>query len=354
MQKTTSGNGIFSTSMALVGTVIGAGFASGQEIMQFFCDFGIQGVDGVLISALGFFLCAMLVMVLAQKLRTDHYLVLLNGFGVRWLNPVIDSILFGCSLGTQIVMVAGGGVLLETQLGIPSLLGSALLLLLNGAASWNGSNGIMKGFSISVPILLIGSVCVAAYAIINPPIMQHVATTRLPNPMVGNWLTAALLFVFHNMLSAIGILAPLAHQAKRKRSLLCASFLAAVCLGILGLTLVLCILKNYPMIQDAPMPMQALASALSPGIGLLYTLLMLCAIFSTTIGLTLGMGTRLSNTSWFLPAWHKQYIVIMSLLCLIMSRIGFVSLMSKLYPSFGYISILAFVCMLINIIKTKE
>lgn len=56
MQKTTSGNGIFSTSMALVGTVIGAGFASGQEIMQFFCDFGIQGVDGVLISALGFFL----------------------------------------------------------------------------------------------------------------------------------------------------------------------------------------------------------------------------------------------------------------------------------------------------------
>lgn len=38
---------------AYVGTMIGAGFASGQELMQFFVRFGIKGIWGALVT--GFF-----------------------------------------------------------------------------------------------------------------------------------------------------------------------------------------------------------------------------------------------------------------------------------------------------------
>lgn len=346
--------GAFSIATAFMGTVIGAGFSSGQEIMQFFGDFGVQGVGGLLIAALGFFAYAALIMLLARRIRSDHYLDLLNPWGARWLNPVIDGALFGCSLGVQVVMVAGAGVLLEAELGIPSIIGSALLLLLNGFACWSGSEGVAKGFNISVPVLIVGSILVAGYAITNPPAAQRLGEAHLPNPMVGTWYTSAVLFVFHNMLSSIGVLAPMAANAKSAPRLLAGSLAGAFFLGLLGLTLVLCIVQNYALVQNTAMPMLAISNALSPATGVLYTVLMLCAIFSTTIGLTLSMGTRLKNAAWFRAAWYHKYILVMSAAALLCSRVGFVGLIGKLYPFFGYLSVLAFFCMAANLWKRRK
>ncbi|KFN93267.1 hypothetical protein TMU3MR103_0002 [Tetragenococcus muriaticus 3MR10-3] len=43
--------------MAFVGIIIGAGFASGQEILQYFTSFGIWGIIGTIVSVFifGFF-----------------------------------------------------------------------------------------------------------------------------------------------------------------------------------------------------------------------------------------------------------------------------------------------------------
>src|SRR3546814_20448857 len=40
----------FKISIAFVGVVVGAGFASGQDIMQFFTSFGLVGLVGAVIS----------------------------------------------------------------------------------------------------------------------------------------------------------------------------------------------------------------------------------------------------------------------------------------------------------------
>ena len=45
----------FSIAMALVGTLIGAGYASGQELMQFFGAFGAKGIIGIVIALVFFF-----------------------------------------------------------------------------------------------------------------------------------------------------------------------------------------------------------------------------------------------------------------------------------------------------------
>ncbi|WP_052074127.1 hypothetical protein [Tetragenococcus muriaticus] len=47
----------FRIAMAFVGIIIGAGFASGQEILQYFTSFGIWGIIGTIVSVFifGFF-----------------------------------------------------------------------------------------------------------------------------------------------------------------------------------------------------------------------------------------------------------------------------------------------------------
>ncbi|MCT2534954.1 hypothetical protein NC661_17530 [Aquibacillus koreensis] len=36
---------------AYIGTIVGAGFATGQEVFQFFTSYGIQGIWGIILSA---------------------------------------------------------------------------------------------------------------------------------------------------------------------------------------------------------------------------------------------------------------------------------------------------------------
>jgi uncharacterized membrane protein YkvI len=53
---------------AFVGVIVGAGFASGQEILQFFASFGAMGLLGCLVAALAFVLLSMVFSTLGQRL----------------------------------------------------------------------------------------------------------------------------------------------------------------------------------------------------------------------------------------------------------------------------------------------
>src|SRR3546814_16834979 len=57
----------FKISIAFVGGVVGAGFASGQEIMQFFTSFGMVGLVGAVISGALFIFLAMALSTLGQQ-----------------------------------------------------------------------------------------------------------------------------------------------------------------------------------------------------------------------------------------------------------------------------------------------
>src|SRR3546814_10194887 len=57
----------FKISIAFVGVVVGAGFASGQEIMQFFTSFGMVGLVGAVISGALFIFLAMALSTLGQQ-----------------------------------------------------------------------------------------------------------------------------------------------------------------------------------------------------------------------------------------------------------------------------------------------
>lgn len=48
-------SGIFQIAAVYVGTVVGAGFATGREIVEFFTRYGIYGFIGILIARLYFY-----------------------------------------------------------------------------------------------------------------------------------------------------------------------------------------------------------------------------------------------------------------------------------------------------------
>ena len=53
--------------MAFTGSILGAGFVSGQELMQFFAVFGSYGLMGMLLAVLMLLLLSCLVMKIANR-----------------------------------------------------------------------------------------------------------------------------------------------------------------------------------------------------------------------------------------------------------------------------------------------
>ena len=102
----------------IIGTIIGAGFASGQEIAVFFNRFGVLGLYGIILAcALFGVIIFWILYVTAQKnIRTLDELVG-NHKILRFINSAFLLISF-C------IMIAGIGAFFEQQFEISSFVGA--------------------------------------------------------------------------------------------------------------------------------------------------------------------------------------------------------------------------------------
>src|SRR5699024_6040016 len=80
-------------SEVYVGTIIGAGFASGQEILQFYTGYGWWGILGTLVTVILYPLLGYYLVVLGKRLNAlSHKSVIYHLCG-KYLGFVIDLLL---------------------------------------------------------------------------------------------------------------------------------------------------------------------------------------------------------------------------------------------------------------------
>ena len=63
---------LFRNGMVVVTTLIGSGFASGQETMQYFTAYGTKGLMGILLAMLGFAVVTAILLKFGQKFKEKN------------------------------------------------------------------------------------------------------------------------------------------------------------------------------------------------------------------------------------------------------------------------------------------
>lgn len=346
----------FSIAMALVGTLIGAGYASGQELMQFFGAYGSKGIIGIGIALFFFFTYAYLSMVVGQRMNSDNYAEVMSPAKNPYIMTFVDFSLFSFLFGVFVVMIAGSSAIFIEQFpmdflpnGLRDIFGGLVLVLLTALTAWWGLSSIQKGFNTAGPLLVLGSGIISLIVFLHPQVAaDETAVTPMTSPMVGNWASSAVIYVFYNMLVAVCVLIPLGFYAKTKKSKFWGALLGCLCFCALALLLILGIISNYGLVSDTSIPMLVLAKNISPAFGYVYATIMFLAIYSTAIGLMFGKLTRLKITKWYNTKYDRITIIGISCVALILSKVGFVQLVGIVYPFYGYISGLLFVCLIFN------
>lgn len=325
---------ILQVAFTYVGTIVGAGFASGQEILQFFTRYGFLAVPAIALAAFLFIWLGIRIMLLAH----DHQFRSHEDLNRMLLGPRFGSLfslfLMVVLLGTSAVMLAGAGSLFQEQLHFHYQTGLWITLFISFWVLRSGMNGLLAVNAIVVPcmVFFIGLVFVGT----------------LPLPSLGNWLTltsdssllriafSPFMYTAFNLATAQAVLVPLGTAFADRKVLTAGGVLGGLMIGGMLLVAHIALSARMPDIRQFEIPMAQLMDNLGPIVQLLYSLVIFGEIFTTFVANTYGLTLQLQERLKLLPA---LLCLLLLTLCYLIAQLGFSSLLSTLYPLFGVISI---------------
>jgi uncharacterized membrane protein YkvI len=332
---------ILQVAFTYIGTVVGAGFATGKEILLFFTRYGWMAAWTIAAATVLFVWLGIKLMTLAREIGAVSYEDLNKElFGNRigeWISLFTMIILFGVTS----VMLAGAGSLFKEHLGIPYQTGLAVTLLLTYILLHRGMAAIMAVNSIVVPVMLLFTM-----AIVWSTGHQKEAGNWLILPGSYPWHQvwfAPVLYTAFNLAMAQAVLVPLGRTVRDKSTLIWGGLLGGLGIGAMLIACHFALSARMPGITRYEIPMGRLIEPLGHTVQALYMVVIFGEILTTFLSNVYGMALQLKQRTRY-----KLNVLIPAILagCYLISQIGFGRLLSVLYPSFGFVSLIWFVMML--------
>ncbi|WP_449538275.1 YkvI family membrane protein [Ferdinandcohnia sp. Marseille-Q9671] len=306
----------------ILGTSIGAGYASGREIWQFY---GEQSSLAIIFFTFIFTICCYTIMKISYKKETEHFVPVLRELVGEKIAHLYDGITILYLFSTTVVMLAGGGATLEL-FNIPFWWGIVLFgLLLVLVFMWN-INGLVSINMIIIPALIVFLVTVLfIFLFSNEREFSFVLQEQ------ENW-PAAFTFTALNILPLVAVLGAIGKEMKSKGEALVASIGSGLFLGVITLVYNEALLDIAQEIMLYEIPLFVILKNF-PYIAVFFmSILLFGAIFTTAASGILGLSTRFKE-KLKMPLW--MIAVLFIILMAPFTTFGFSTLVSILYPIYG-------------------
>lgn len=323
-----------------IGTVVGAGFASGQSILQFFTVYGTAGLWGIVAVSLLFVWLGTKMMLYAHRIGAYSYQELNDALFGKRLGRVANGVTGFILFGVTVVMFAGIGSLFEEQLGLPAFVGVLFSIGLGFLVMTRDLAGIMQVNALVVPLMLLFSLLVAI----------KLAGTGTWWPLAGDGGSGAawsegshwfryispLAYAALNFATAQAVLVPLGGAAEDEEILRWGGVVGGIGLGLMLVITHLALYREMPGIMGTHIPMGDIIRAFGPYAHILFIAVLYGEIFTTLVGNVFGL-TRQLRTVWPMP--NHVAVLLILIACVLVSPFGFTALMGHLYPLFGYLGL---------------
>ena len=334
---------ILSIVLVIIGALIGAGFASGQEIYSFFYAYGEKGIIGIIVTSTltSVLIYKTLKMVCQNEITTYNEflgLVIKNKKITKIINIVLNILL----LISFYIMIAGFGAYFEQEMKINKIIGSLILAILCAIIFFTSVKGVLKVSSYIVPILIISIILIGTIAISTSPI--NITQIPVHKKM---WLMSAITYCSYNLILLIPVLISLREHIKSEKSIKYIAIITGIIMLILSSIIFFILTKTNVDIKTLEMPIVYIIRNYYPKLQPLYAFIILSSIFTTAISVGIGF---LQNIMGENKKSYTQFVLIMCISSLLISNFGFSKLVNFAYPFFGYLGIIQ----ILNILYSKK
>ncbi|MBO5955789.1 MAG: hypothetical protein J6Q10_03200, partial [Clostridia bacterium] len=217
---------IISISSVFIGLVIGAGFASGREIFEYFSIPSSTDLTGIAIATISFGAICYITMHLAQKTKCRDFDTLISHLSGRF-SPAVKLFMFSYMFCGFFVMMSACGALTSQILNISPRYGIWLLALVCFFVFSFDLKGLVTFNAILVPLMASGMLFVCLSSAFSALPAFSALTFLKKNPLLS-----ALCYVSYNTITAGAVLVPLSTTATKKQ-LAASSALSGALLGTL-------------------------------------------------------------------------------------------------------------------------
>lgn len=341
----------FQVASTLVGAVIGAGFASGQEVVSFFDPLAGGATVGLGLAAAVLAGGSLLVVRTASALRAGDYGSLFRLTAGPGLGALIDAVVSAFLFLTMAVTLAGGAAILRGAYGIPPVPALALASVGSMLMATRGPTRLFRTSAVLVPVLVAVLLLVVnlspAPSRGRPPGGQPVpdapallqagdprSAGEAPVPGMLDAAASGALYGSYNLVLGVGVLVAGARYRGRRPALAGAA-LGGVGLGALAARMLSVCRAAGPEVLAAQVPVAALARRGGQCGVHLYAVAVGLAALTTAgcIALSLAERCRLSGRARGLaPA-----AVVVAAAPL--ASWGFARLVRTVYPALGLVGI---------------
>lgn len=315
----------FKIAFVYVGLIIGAGFASGQEIMRYFVNYNTRNLSGIVIAALMFVCVAFLILKRTYKYGIstfDEYIRTVAGRAAPAVRALVTLFMFAGFF----TMLSGSGTLFCEIFGIGRSWGIWLMAAASFAVLASGSRGIIALNTVLVPVIVLGMsyLCIASVTVWSVPAFAGVSA--------DNYVTSALRYVSYNTITAGAVLIPLRPYLSRRSAKIGAFFGGGV-LGILIFLVWFALKTNYAA-AVGELPLFTLSEMGGGVFEKFYAVVLLLAMYTTAASNGFGILAQVK-------AERASSRVLCSLLfCLaavLPAYVEFSALVEHLYGFFGWV-----------------
>ncbi|GGA71566.1 YkvI family membrane protein [Ornithinibacillus halotolerans] len=320
-----------------IGTVIGAGFATGKEIVTFFSNFGVLGTIGIFISCYLLTFFGTKIMLISAKIEAYSYKEFNEYiFGKIW-GRLINAIIFIIVMSVTSVMLSGAGAVFHEQLGIPYLFGVIMTITLVYFVVLKGLNGLFAINAYIVPLIILFGIFIFISLFSENPIELLSPLFMLKIPSNSFWIISPFTYASFNIITALVVLVPLGKEMKDERVLKWGGFFGGLGLFILLLLSHFSLLVN-PGTFPFDIPMAEIVKQFGRFIHVLFLIIIFSEIFNTVTANVYGISRQL-KMSFGLRNNHSTLIVLL-IIFLVSQQYGYGQLLSILYPIFGYVGLI--------------
>lgn len=339
---------------AFIAWVIGSGFATGQELLQFFTSYGYSSYGVVILNLIGFIFISQILFTTGFDKKSDTSFNHFKYFCGEKLGTFYSLLIPVTLILIMSVLLSGAGATLSEYYGINHYIGTAIMAVMVLGAYLIGFERLVKVVSKIGPVIIAFLLLIGMLTIFRDyrnftEVSNYKAALKVTQSS-PHWIISSILYLSLNFLSGSTYFTQLGRTSNSRKDAKYGAIWGAVAL-ILSIAIInTAILLNAENVALLAIPVLYLAGKISYALGAAFTIMLILGMFSSCSAMMWTVCNRFTLGG---AKGNRIFAAFITVFIFILGLFSFVELVGIFYPLVGYLGLLFIGCLIYKSINTN-
>ncbi|MBQ6495740.1 MAG: hypothetical protein IJI74_01070 [Firmicutes bacterium] len=337
---------------AYVAWVMGSGFATGQEILQFFTSYGYHSFALVAMNLAGFLIIGPMILEAGFAHKGLEGYSHFQYFCGKKLGVFYDWFLPVSMFAGMVILISGSGATLEEYYGLNHYVGALIMASAALAAYIVGFQRFVKVVSFIGPTIIAFMLFVGIITLVRDfdglyDVNNYPQQMEAKQPVPWAWMSG-LLYIAYNLSGGSKYYTALGGTAATKREAVLGAVVGSIAL------IASILLMNSAMLTDIgntavqQVPTLFLTKKISYSLGAVFSIILIMGIFSSCSAMLWTVSEK------FVKQGTRKSYIFAACACVVAFLLGllpFAQLVGKIYTVLGYVGLVFAACVIYKRIR---